>query len=270
MRQLPVGATISHMISSTLNNLYFAFNAQWPWIVLLAIAYGVLGQVIGWDVLLSQDEAALERHFQNNPEHLLLFLLSSVAYLIAFASIAVSWHRYILKDEVPATLSEKLRIDSLVWRYLGNLILLVLMLIAAALPIALLMGIFGAAGAPLPVIVVLVAAMVVVMFYLVTRWGLKFPAIALDRKDFGFREAWRVTQENAMSFLGLVVAFLVVNFALALIIGLVSYVLVSIGGETVGSVLSLAVQSLLQWVTTIMGITLYTSLYGFFVEGRDF
>jgi hypothetical protein len=38
----------------------------------------------------------------------------------------------------------------------------------------------------------------------------------------------------------------------------------------VGLSLAVAIQVMVNWVATILGVTLLTSLYGFFVEGREF
>jgi len=39
----------------------------------------------------------------------------------------VNWHRYILLDEVPHGM-ERLRLDATVWRYVGNILLIALIL----------------------------------------------------------------------------------------------------------------------------------------------
>jgi hypothetical protein len=42
------------------------------------------------------------------------------------------------------------------------------------------------------------------------------------------------------------------------------------GVEPICRVLPIAIQVMVNWVATIFGVTLLTSLYGYFVEGRDF
>mgnify|MGYP001579831918 FL=1 len=49
---------------------------------------------------------------------------------------------------------------------------------------------------------------------------------------------------------------------------LLTYVIGQLG--TLGLSVLLAIQVAVNWVATILGVTLLTSLYGFFVEGREF
>ena len=68
------------------------------------------------------------------PEGAAIFLqtFSAVVGLIAFCSMAVSWHLFILRDDV----GSPARIDSRVWRYAGNSMLIMLMILAPVLLIA--------------------------------------------------------------------------------------------------------------------------------------
>jgi len=54
------------------------------------------------------------------------------------------------------------------------------------------------------------------------------------------------------------IAFLALDFALALIDPIIAFVV------------SQLLQIFVGWLLVILGITILTSLYGFFVEGRDF
>ena len=40
--------------------------------------------------------------------------------------------------------------------------------------------------------------------------------------------------------------------------------------KVAGLAIAIAVQVIVNWISTILGVPLLTSLYGFFVEGRDF
>ena len=123
-RQLPAGACIRHAISSVRNNIVYAFRISWPW-------YAVMAPIVIALILLANYLAG------GNPEAgtgmtILIDLIRGLVTMLAFASIAVNWHRYILLDEVPHG-SEIFRLDDKTWRYFGNLLLLLLILLLAGM-----------------------------------------------------------------------------------------------------------------------------------------
>ena len=191
----------------------------------------------------------------------------AMAGLIAFASIAVSWHRYILKDEVPQGLA-RLRLDSVVWRYVGNSILLFLIFFAIGLPFGFLAWAIstaiGLAGT-----VVFVAILFLAALSTSYRLSIKLPSIAMERTDIRFADAWRMTSGNFWQFMGLGVVFLLILLGVGLAVGAITSV-VGLTSSTLLLVLIIAIQQVVNWVATILGVTLLTSLYGFFVEGREF
>jgi ABC-type xylose transport system permease subunit len=102
MKTLPVIAAFSHAIRSTNNNLSFAFRATWPWMLAL-LPVNIVGNLY-----------ILANSFGNpgevNPKVLIPTFIMAIAGMVAFASIAVSWHRYILRDEIPRGM-QRLRLD---------------------------------------------------------------------------------------------------------------------------------------------------------------
>lgn len=261
MRKLPVGAAFGHVLRSTINNLKFAWHLSWPWLLvilplnLIASIYGVSegltpGTPSGGAAVLS----------------IVIGLMS----MFAFSSIAVSWHRHILLDEVPQGWA-RLRADNTVWRYFGNTLLIFLIILAGLLPViivaAVLLAFMGDVGAVISVPLYLAGALFsLAAFY---RLSVKLPAIALERQDFQMRDAWAATQNNNWQLIGLALLFFVSVIVLALLVGVASWLLAQTGANFLLFV-GLAAQIALNWIVTIMGVTLLTSLYGFFVEGREF
>jgi hypothetical protein len=270
LRTLPVIPAVIHMWKSTINNLWFALRAQWLWFVLLAILFAVLA--LSNDLKITGDQAALEAQLKDNPEKAGLFVLSVflgiAATLLAFSSIAVSWHRYVLLDEVPQGLAA-LRVDSIVWRYLGNLMLLGLLMTVLALPLSLV---------PFPLLLsmpaiavgILMAYIIFVMLPILYRLSIKLPAIALGRRDFRMGDAWNVSRGNWGQILGVALLYSGASWIIGLILVGVAILLNTVFGPVIGFWLDIAIQTVINWVVTVMGITLLTSLYGFFVEKRDF
>jgi hypothetical protein len=94
------------------------------------------------------------------------------------------------------------------------------------------------------------------------------PAVALGRRDFSMGDAWRATRGNSWRMLGLLILFVLCMVLIGVLMLAVTYAFGLLG--TVGLSLAVAIQVMVNWVATILGVTLLTSLYGFFVEGREF
>jgi hypothetical protein len=219
-----------------------------PWVPVIIIM-GII------DIFAGPPDAAA----QEISTPVLVQLLTGLASLLAVCSIGVSWNRFILRDEAPSGL----RFDSNVLLYAGNTIL---MLMAMFLPAAITLT--GALAAPVPAMLLGLAAMVLIGG-VVTRLSIKLPAVALGNSAFGFRDAWAASAGNfwpcvAVFLLNLVIA---AGGLLALIV-LAS--LFSILGETAGSIVIVAGAAVLQLLLAILNASIFTSLYGFFVERRDF
>jgi hypothetical protein len=265
MKNLPVGDAFGHIVSSTLHNIRFAVFSQWPWIAIVVVLIAATQNSVG---VLGLSEGEMQAAFQADPALALRFalwitVLASVG-LLAFASIAVSWHRYILLDEFPQGLA-MLRVDNPVWRYLGNLLLLSLMMTALLVPVTLLSIPFGPAAVPL-----LIGFFLFVVVPLTYRLGVKLPAVALGRRDFTFRDAWNATTGNSWQLLALGLLVAATSWGISLAGLALSYAVKSTLPQQVAVAADFVLQLGLQWGVTILGITLLTSLYGFFVEGRDF
>jgi hypothetical protein len=270
MRTLPVGQTVRHIFSSTFNNLGFALRAQWPWMVIVACVFAFTGAVA--PEFFDQDTKQLETFFEIHPERAGMFflamLLCVIVGMLAFSSCAVAWHRYVLLDEVPKGLA-KLRVDGTVWRYLGNLILISLILLLVIIPLALMSAILFELGTVFSIIVFLAYSIVVVMPILY-RLSIKLPAIALGRHDFKMRDALSATSDNWWQIIGVGLVVSILSWVSGVVLKLFSKFFVAVLGDVAAFWPDLVAQTGINWVITIMGITLLTSLYGFFVEKREF
>jgi hypothetical protein len=185
-------------------------------------------------------------------------LFSAVVGLVGFSSIAVSWHRFILRDEV----GSPARLDGTVLRYAGNSLLIGLV-VAVPMVLGLVAAVLAPAAAVILVPVLLAVGTVVI------RLSVKLPAVALERTDFGFRDAWQATAGSAWQILGV----LLLN--VAIIIGVVLLVALLLGALTAISVnaalaASLIVNAVASLFLALFNASIFTSLYGFFVERRNF
>lgn len=266
MRKLPVLGALSHALRSVAGNLRFAWHVSWPWLALL------LPLNLAADFMLPQvdpqatDPAVIARNGQAALGYLALGVLS----MLVFSSIAVTWHRYILMDEVPQGLG-RLRLDNVVWRYFGNTLLITLIVIAASIPLvalaslaAFLTGLGASAAGGLTM-----AAAGLFAIPLTYRLMVKLPAIAIGNDGFIMRDALAKT---AGSSLQLCMAGVIVIIAVLLIGALLGGLAVLLGAGKIGAgaIAASVLQQLVGWLVTIFTVTFLTSLYGFFVEGRDF
>ena len=270
LRFLPIGPTISHMLSSTLNNLGFALRAQWPWMVVMAAIFAIIAATTNIPMGATPEEN--EAFFRANPGQLSWFVflvfVGVVVAMLAFSSIAVAWHRYVLRDEVPQGMA-RLRVDGTVWRYFGNIFLIGLILVVAMIPLSLLvvplMALHPAVG-----IIGALAYVVFVILPIIYRLSIKLPAIALERRDFKLGDAWAASAGNWWQIVGVGVGVTLLSWIVGLVMALVSKILNVALGDTFGFWIDVVLQTGVNWVVTIMGITLLTSLYGYFVEKREF
>jgi hypothetical protein len=250
-RQLSAGACIRHALSSVRNNIAYAFRISWPWYaVLIAVNLAASFVVSPFEGSTAQEPTA--------PQFLVLLGLV-VLSLVAFASIAVNWHRYILLDEVPQG-SEIFRLDAKTWRYFGNILLIFLILFAVSAVNT------NALAFPAVILIVLGLIFAAILFF---RLSVKLPAVALGREDFGFRQSLAATQGNNIALFLIVLFEIVAAFAVLALLLLLTLAIGSISA-TLALVVSAVLQIAINWVFTIFSITILTSLYGFFVENRDF
>lgn len=255
MRKLPALAAVRHALHSVVTYRDIGMRIGIAWVTALALLEVTALGLVGFDP-----------QFRNSPDGMartwFVDGLSAAIGLVAFASIAVNWHRFILRDEAPAS-PLQLRIDHVVWRYLGNTILIVM---SAVMPVVLLTAILlsiSPAAAMFAIPVALFAGVALM------RASVKLPGVALDRRDFGIREAFASTEGNALPIL----AILLINVAVAygaiyavmLIVQALSVVdpmLALSAGVVLGAAVNL--------FYTLFSVSVLTSLYGFFAERRDF
>lgn len=262
MRKLEVVSAFSHSISSVRNNFGFAFRVSWPWMVFL-LPFNIAEHIY---LLLHPMVDPKKADFQTLSIVIGYGLLST----LAFSSIAVMWHRYILLDEIPSGWA-RLRLDSKVFRYIGNVILMSLFGIIAGV----IFGIFyaivalslGKTG-----LLILVPATIAFGFALISyafALGIKLPSVAIGRRDFSFSDVLQKTNGNFWQFIGLGLLMFISLIGVALVLGIVTYVLASTGSQTVLFV-SFVLQLCINWIIAIWNVTILTSLYGYFVEDRNF
>jgi hypothetical protein len=252
MRHLPPLKAIGHALTSVANYSGMALRFGRFWLPVLF----VLGLI---DAQLAPPTPAEVETMAIDGTSALVRLLTTAGSLVAICSIAVSWHRFILRDEVGPIF----RLDRETWRYALNSILIMVMFLGPVLVLAVI-----ALTLP-PAVSILAIPVVLLLGALATRLSIKLPAVALGRKDFSFRDAWAVSEGN---FWPIAAVFAISAIAVFVAI-LVLFSIVSVferTAPTVGPFVALAVMTVFQVFYTVFNASIFTSLYGFFVERRDF
>jgi hypothetical protein len=270
-RQFSAVAAFRHGVRSVIENIPAAFAMSWPWLLvgglLSAYPYYIILQSGG----LNDPEVS-----QFAPPRVIFSALFLIAiFTIIFTSIAVNWHRYILLDDWPKG-AARVRFDGKVFRYLGNLILITLMAgLVVSIVLMLAAGTFRSAlaeaGQVESMIVGEAIAGVLAFFAggLFFRLALKLPAVALGRTDYKITNSARDTSGNfgqlaALSFLSWLLNTVMQYLGLGLVWASGAV------GSNIALALSIAITFFVTWLLGLLGITLLSSLYGFFVENREF
>jgi hypothetical protein len=250
MRKLSIAAAVKHALNSVVAYRGVGIRIGLLWIIIL-LALHLVGEFL------------IGQSTQPQPGRMGPFDLIQIAVgLIAFCSIAVNWHRFVLSDEMP-TPRGALRLDGLVLRYTGNSLLTALM---TFLPVAVLAAIVSAL---MPPAVILVLPAVAVAGAANFMLSLKLPAIALGRTDFGFADAMKAAEGNFWQVMGVFLLSALIVFAVALMLVILDSLLGHLP-HMLAVIIGLAVGAAVNLFIILFSVSVLTSLYGFFVQGRNF
>lgn len=247
MRKLSPTKAISHALNSVWSYRQVAMRIALAWLPVLLLC-GIA------EVYFAPPGVAADEIPSVPPIQVATFLVS----LLATSSMAVSWQRFILRDEM----SRGMRIDGNVLRYAGfSFLLLIATVVPSVLLLALVLITPGASVLALPAVVLIGG--------IVTRLSIRFPAIALGDREFTFANAWKASAGNFWQCLGV----FLLGWAITLG-GLLVLILIGSGlGElnpTLGDLALTVGVILMQLFYAIFNASIFTSLYGYFVERREF
>jgi len=189
-----------------------------------------------------------------------LYSLMMLVSTIVGLWIAVAWHRYILTGEISDGWIPELHIARMLGYFLrGVLIFVVCMFMLIIL--GLVLAIIGAIIEDRSVIVGLVSVGSVLILFPMLIVGFRLstilPAAALGKK-LSLKEAWKSTKGST----GAIVVIALISAVLSIPSILLQPLLMS------SSIFSLIWSCTFGWVMTMLGISLLTTFYGHYVEGR--
>lgn len=248
MRKIPAVKVITHALSLVSSYWRVGLRIGIVWMGVL-FALGLISDAVG--PIDPKATAFGAPH--------VVFLLSALAGLIGISAIAVEWHRFVLRDEP----GSPWRLDAAVWRYAGNTLLITLIII---IPFAIL-----AAAASLlhPAVTILLLPAAVAAGAVALRLSIKLPAIALARKDFSFTQALAASEGNFWPLAAVFLMNAALTVASLLVLSLVIAALERVSPQ-LASIAGLALAMLFQIFYALFNASIFTALYGFLVEQRDF
>jgi hypothetical protein len=189
------------------------------------------------------------------PVGIIVGLLLAVVYIW----LAVTWHRYILLDEVPTGQLPVFHRDRIV-AYAINAILLALIMFAVFIVVGAVLSpllFLGWLGAIIASIVILAIGLVIDY-----RLGLVLPARAVGQ-TLSFGDAWAATKGQS----GTILVLAIVSALAAVLIDVPAMILGLLPG--IGVALALLWTLATGWVKVVVGVSILTTLYGVYVEKRS-
>lgn len=210
------------------------------------------------------DPAKLEAAIEAGQPPLVPLLAISLISLFCGTWMAVAWHRFVLMNELPQGWLPRVHGERML-AYLGRSLLLGLAIVGVELAVGfalvLAIGLLGAIARPLAVLVGIVGG-VALLSVLVTaflRLSLMLPAAALGEGS-SLRMAWMATRGQNLTLFAL---------ALMVVAGLVAVSLPQFFFAALGlMILAFACQVAAGWAAVLMLLSVFTTLYGHYVERR--
>lgn len=246
-----------HSVRQVFGNMNGALRVSGVLFVLQIIVTLTMGRT------LLMDQTEIRRQMMEGNFNWPVYLLTTVLLLLLGLWIAVGWHRYVLTNEQPA-LVPKLYLDR-VLGYFGKSILIGLLIMPVAMFFGAIAGfvfvpLFGGTIGSQPF---LLGAVIALLIYVpvgvvLMRLSAALPGVALEGGVSVFT-GWRATVGQTSTILG-VVLLTVISFV---ILSLPSFFLFA-----PGSLPGIIWQFATQWVQVMVGVSILTTLYGHFVEGR--
>jgi hypothetical protein len=218
--KLPLWRTVGQAYALWGDNISDLVRVCWPWMLLMAPVFAALTWWQAPHMMELLQSARFGQPFVD-PNPLLTMISTVVGKVVglpALASVAVAWHRLLLKDEHPGP-GVYLRLDGIVAGY-AVLAFGVGLITAAPSYVSISFQNLAAHGHPLASGVQFLAGLATIIgFFVAARLSLVLPGRALGRDDITFGAAWRVSKGNTWrmlwAFFFCLLPLLVFNWAMS-------------------------------------------------------
>lgn len=247
MRRFSALAAFKHTVSTVISYWQVGLRIALPWMAVLAFVSFFAG--------------APSIDATGQPQYRAVDLVLLFVSFAAMSSIAISWHRFVLKDETPGS-GDIFRIDRRVIRYLLSLLGIVF---GAALVATLFVVVLLLVLPPLIAFAIILVPMLTVIQ--IAMLGL--PALAIDAEKPGFAKSFELARNDVGQIALFTVLITGISVLMIVPLNLFELALDQLSGpvaRVITTIVSVPVTAMLVLIS-IGGIT---SLYGYFVEGRNF
>ena len=203
------------------------------------------------------------RQVQLPPGFLGLWILLLVVIVVTSLWIAVAWHRYVLLEEEPGAILPPFHGPEMA-RYLWVSILISLIMFLAGFLVGMIIAVINMIlmaiiGPSLVTVIVGTLLLIIPLIYIFYRLSPALPAAAIGRK-MSLADAW-----NATAPAGSAIFTIAILGALA---GIILEIPAMIDSDP-GSIVNLVYSHVTGWIVMMIGISVLTTIYGVYVEGRE-
>lgn len=199
--KLPLWRTVGQAYAVWATNFPDLIRTVWVWMLLMA---PVLAISVWWQEprLMEMTQAARAGEPFTDPNPLLTLVTQIVGQAImlpALASVAVAWHRLLLRGEHPGP-GVYLRLDSIVAGYAILAFWIGVITLGPGYFSRMFQIVTGTSattpGVAALVVQSLAGVVSIIAFFIVARLSLALPGIALGRDDVTLGTAWRISKRN--------------------------------------------------------------------------
>src|SRR5262245_51878382 len=199
--KLPLWRTIGEAYALWARNFPDLVRIVWLWMVLMAPILAILDwwQVPYLTGMMRVTSSGRPFADPNPMLTLVMHIVSAVIMLPVLASVAVAWHRLLLRDEHPGP-GAYMRLDGVVVGYAALAFWIGVIALAPSYISMLFQIVTGTSATmqdALALVVQSLAGLVsIVAFFIVARLSLALPVMALGRAHITLGMAWRVSKRN--------------------------------------------------------------------------
>ncbi len=262
--RLPVWRLVKASLASVFRYPANFLDRAWPWIAIAAI--------IGIAAALIVDPSSPK------PLDALIFVLALVTVIAAPLMVVVNWHRGLLLGE-PGGPRSAFRFDRALWRYVGVLIVIVLLAMASTLPLGIATGIALGVTGPLSgqgeissIFFVLPLLFSLAVIPVIARSMLALPMAAISAEPPLIRASWRLTAGHTWRLSAAVLIAQVVGMVANLAIELTVVLLGRLLGETTAAAINMPISIGALLIGTTISASLASYAYAVLTNhplGRD-
>ncbi len=261
---------------------WVAVRLSWFWLlvvtafVLLIFAPLIVsvidGSAVGSDASKTAKSAAPQAGSNYGPTLFLLVPMVMLVTVFAASTVAIGWHRYVLREEQPATFlvwRQGWPVFRYFWGWVKITLLLFPVVFLALAVVMFTMSIIGPIASPVFVFLVLgliALALGTLVFWCVLRLGLILPALAVG-KPMRLRDSFQLTGPASSELLVTAVLLALLFSVPDMVFGLLDTVLLP-AYAPIWIPSRFIVTCCFQWVTFFVGFGILTVLYGHLEEGR--